>query len=478
MEKLLTVQEVADVLVCHTQSVYKNKELPHIKIPGVGRRYKASEFNKYLEQNTIKPASVLTKRITPNSFKLTNLEDFDKLYLSNNKGGNSGSMSRTRIRWNYAFGSIYIRKTKQGLVRWYIDYQVDGKRIREVVKNAQTRADAVLHLREKSIEAFNSLHSSNKIDKPIDFTKLSECYVRDYAKQNKKTWKNDVRCLEASLKPFFGRFKLKEITPRHIEKYRAERLETGVTKATVNRELALMKKKYSLAIDWELAMQNPVKKIKFFSEKDNQKERILSKKEEDTLLKISPDYLKPILIVALHTGMRKSEILNLRWSQVDSKKRLIKVENTKSGKSRYININSELSCLLPSLKTKNKEREFVFTNPVTGKPFVDLKRAFKTACEEAGISELRFHDLRHTFASRLIESGVDLITVRDLLGHSTVKVTERYTHSNQELKKEAVEVLVGKPKKQLKESTILAHEWHIEKKGKKEKVVTNSFSIN
>jgi integrase len=295
---------------------------------------------------------------------------------------------------------------------------------------------------------------------------------------NKKTWENDRCRLEANLKPFFGKFKLNDISPRHIEKYRAERLEAGVTKTTVNRELALMKKMFNLAIDWELTNSNPVKKIKFFSEKDNQKERILTKKEEDTLLKICPEYLRSILIVALHTGMRKSEILNLRWSQVDLKKKLIKVENTKSGKSRFININSELSCLLPSLKKKNKEREFVFTNPVTGKPFVDLKRAFKTACEEAGISGLRFHDLRHTFASRLVENGVDLITVKDLLGHSTVKMTERYTHPNQNLKKDAVEALVRKPKAKPKKAKSLAHEWHIEKTDKKGRLVTGSFSIN
>ncbi|MGB6865484.1 MAG: tyrosine-type recombinase/integrase, partial [Candidatus Aminicenantaceae bacterium] len=460
MEKLLTTKEVAAVLICHTQSVYRNKGLPYINVPGIGKRYRASDIYKLLEENTFTPTSVLTHQNTPNSFKLTKLAEIDKLYLSNNKGGNSESMSRTRIRWNYSFGSIYIRKTKQGLVRWYIDYQVDGKRIREVVKNAQSRAEAVLHLREKCLEAFNSLHSSNKIEKPIDFTELSECYVRDYAKQNKKTWKNDVRCLEASLKPFFGRFKLKEISPHHIEKYRAVRLETGVTKATVNRELALMKKMFNLAIDWELAGSNPVKKIKFFSEKDNQKERILSKKEEDTLLKISPDHLRSILTVALNTGMRKSEILNLKWEQVDMKKKLIKVENTKSGRSRHIDINTVLTSLLPGLKRKNKESEFVFPNPDTGKPYVDLKKAFKTACDEAGIGELRFHDLRHTFASRLVENGVDLITVKDLLGHSTVKVTERYTHPNKSLKRKAVESLVQDPEKARKTVEFLAHEWH------------------
>jgi site-specific recombinase XerD len=131
-----------------------------------------------------------------------------------------------------------------------------------------------------------------------------------------------------------------------------------------------------------------------------------------------------------------------------------------------------------SLKRKDNESEFVFSNPVTGKPYVDLKKAFKTACEEAGISGLRFHDLRHTFASRLVENGVDLITVKDLLGHSTVKVTERYTHPNKSLKRKAVESLVQDPEKAGKTVEILAHEWHIKKKGKKEKAVTNSFSIN
>jgi integrase len=134
--------------------------------------------------------------------------------------------------------------------------------------------------------------------------------------------------------------------------------------------------------------------------------------------------------------------------------------------------------MLLELKKSNCGGEYVFSNPRTEKPYVDLKRAFKTACKEADISELRFHDLRHTFASCLVDNGVELITVKDLLGHSTIKMTERCTHPNKTLKSKAVESLIQGPDNTQKTVEFLAHEWHIDKKGKKGKVVTNSFSIN
>ncbi len=242
-------------------------------------------------------------------------------------------MKKKMVRWNYGFGSVYIRKTSQGKERWYIDYIADGKRKREVVLNAQSRAEAVLHLKEKNIEAFNQLHNSVKVKTPIDFTKLSESYIKDYAKQNKKTWKNDECRIKVNLKPYFGKLKLDKITPLDIEKYRAKRLKTGISKSTVNRELALMKKMFNLAIDWELTDVNPVRKVKFFSEKDNLKERILTFNEETLLLEKSQSYLKPILTLALNTGMRKGEVLGLKWGQVDLDAGLIKVENTKSGRN-------------------------------------------------------------------------------------------------------------------------------------------------
>jgi len=139
--------------------------------------------------------------------------------------------------------------------------------------------------------------------------------------------------------------------------------------------------------------------------------------------------------------MRRGEILGLRWSQVDLAARTIKLSQTKSGKPRVIPINAFLLDILISQERKTGYSDFVFLNRATRKPFQDVKRAFNTAATNAGIVGLRFHDLRHTFASRLVAAGVDLITVKDLLGHHSVKVTERYTHTNAEQKKRAVEIL-------------------------------------
>lgn len=196
----------------------------------------------------------------------------------------------------------------------------------------------------------------------------------------------------------------------------------------------------NLAMDWNFADKNPVVKIKLFSEKDTQKERILTE-EELKLLSESPSYLRPILVTALNTGMRRGEIFNLKWDKVDFTKRTITVTNTKSGKNRIIPINDLLLQELILQRKANGKCPFVFPNPDTKRPFTDIKKGFKYACERAGIKDLRFHDLRHTFASRLIQVGVDLITVRDLLGHFSVRVTQRYTHSNQDQKTQAVGLL-------------------------------------
>ena len=197
---------------------------------------------------------------------------------------------------------------------------------------------------------------------------------------------------------------------------------------------------FNLAVEWGYLQEHQKPKFKLFSEKDNRKERILTRDEESKLYKTSALHLRPILTLALHTGMRLGEILGLTWAQVDSEKGLIRVERTKSGLSRLIPINSALYEELAALRSHSPS-SFLFRNAKTEKPLTSIKTAFKAACRRAGIVGLRFHDLRHTFASRLVESGADLITVKELLGHSSVKITERYTHSQGEQKKFAVSLL-------------------------------------
>ena len=163
--------------------------------------------------------------------------------------------------------------------------------------------------------------------------------------------------------------------------------------------------------------------------------------EEKKLFETSSEHLRTILKIALYTGMRLGEIFALQWNQIDFGTRTIRVEKTKSGRIRHIPINNFLFQELLRLKNRNGQTNYLFFKSETGKPLTTVKTGFKAACKRAGIEGLRFHDLRHTFASRLVASGIDIETVRSLLGHSDIKMTMRYTHSTSERKRAAVEVL-------------------------------------
>lgn len=422
------------MLGVHPQTVYKlveKGEIPFIKRPGLGIKFRAEQIEAWANQGSSKPAAIdeVLQKVD------LSLDKYDKLFL---KGG--VKMLPTGKTWNYPFGSVYLRLTKSGQERWYVYYRVEGRRVRKAVKGAQGRADALKVLQVEVADAFRGKHGFKKDEKRIGFIEFCQLYVENYAKVNKRTWKQDVYSL-GLLKGFFGTRDLRLIETLDIEKLKAQKLREGLSKARVNRYLALLKKMFNLAIDWGYAKENPVRRVRLFSEKDNLKERILADAEEKRLLEASAAHLRPIILVALQTGMRRGEILALQWHQVELDRRIIRVEHTKSGQNRIIPINELLMTELKKLKRADGKSRFVFLNPKSGKPMVDVKTGFKAATRRAEIRGLRFHDLRHTFASRLIEAGFDLITVKDLLGHQSVVTTQRYTHSNAEQKKKAVRVL-------------------------------------
>jgi len=375
-------------------------------------------------------------------------------------------------RWNYGFGSIYLRKTKDGKDRWAIDYNDRGKRVREVVRNAQWRGEALIVLQKKVGELFAGRFRSAREGESMSFTRLADIYIDDYAKVKKRSWKTDYYLMKASMKPFFGSMACVKIRSLDIEHYVKHRLDEGVSKATANRSVQILRRMFNLAIDWGYLAENPASKVKLFSEKDNLKERVLTEDEELRLLDASLPHIRPIVLCALHTGMRRGEILGLRWDQVDFEKRMIRVERTKSGKPRFIDINGTLLELLRRQRVDNPQSEFVFPSNRTGRAFFKVDKAFKRACKLALITGLRFHDLRHTFASRLIARGVDIITVKELLGHSSVRITERYTHSQNEQKRQAVARLDAPI------TPSLSRGCHAEPQGKKKAPANPYFSMN
>ena len=171
---------------------------------------------------------------------------------------------------------------------------------------------------------------------------------------------------------------------------------------------------------------------------ESREKRKHQKEKAQALVDAASGSLKPILIVALNTGMRKMEILSLKWEHVDFSNAWIYIEDSKSGKSRTVPING---LVYETLKGLERSSDYVFYNKQTGTHLLNVHKSFKTACEDAWIGGLRLHDLRHTAASKMVEAGVDLVTVKEILGHSSIEMTIRYAHPTPENKRRAVEKL-------------------------------------
>jgi integrase len=315
--------------------------------------------------------------------------------------------------------------------KWYIDYYCKGKRIRERVGAGKKLAKAALEARKGEIAQGRFGLSQSK--KRVKFEEFSKDYLA-FSKSYKRSYKRDTQHVGHLLVHFRDLY-LDEISPLFIEKYKGIRVDQ-VSPATVNRELACLKHMFSMAIRWQLVTSNPAKEVKLFKE-ELPALRILSVEEQDRLINECSDWLKPIVITALNTGMRLGEILNLEWKHVGLDLRIITVTKTKTRENRIIPINSYLASILAK---QPMIHQYVFPNRV-GKPFNDIHKAFYVAVRRAAIGHFRFHDLRHNFASNLVMEGVDLVTVKELLGHRQITTTMRYAHLNSEHKRMALERL-------------------------------------
>jgi len=242
---------------------------------------------------------------------------------------------------------------------------------------------------------------------------------------------------------FMGHKKLSDITADDIDLYKQQRLSKGIKQNTIARELQVLRNLFNHAYKRDKFFgKNPVAEsgLPTFNDK---KERVLTRDEEASLLKACPDHLKDVIQIALNTGMRRGEILGLAWDWIDLDENIIILPqtHTKTNESRKVPINDTVRRILLQRKLKSGGSEFVFPSEESKSGHIDwLKRSFKTACRNAQIEGLRFHDLRHTAATRLVEAGTPLHAVAKLLGHSTVRVTERYSHPEESLI-EAVRIL-------------------------------------
>ena len=333
--------------------------------------------------------------------------------------------------------------------KWISDIMYNGERIVTTLKLVTTKRQA--EKAEAVIMNKLFMRAYGLEPKP---DKLFENFVIEtflpYSEANKKSFVSDVSICKVLVRYFKGK-SLRTLTPPVIENFKQwllakpiiygpknDRKRRSRSLATVNNHMRILSKILSLAVDAELLESNPCFRVRKFRP-NNRRLRVLSIEEETKLFKNlkGNELLQRIVQVALHTGLRRGEIFNLRWEDLDFSRNRIVVRKTKSSTERFVPMNMEIRNVLFTIKEMNG---FVFPSPRTGGKLFDLKKSFRKAVDDAGIVNFRFHDLRHTFATRLSDEGVDVVVLQKLLGHSDVRTTMIYTHAADE----AMHVAVGK----------------------------------
>lgn len=280
----------------------------------------------------------------------------------------------------------------------------------------------------------------NKQAKDMPLRKFTETFEEDWLTNKKSAdfYKQRIKQINKSL----GNIRLSRLTTGQIQKFYDDRVKkTSV--GTANADLRALSSILNRAIEWDYPITlNPVKRVQRVRT-ENRMERFLTHDEASTLLKHCPEWLRGVVIAALMTGCRQSELLTLTWDCVDLPRRSLRLSGsrTKTGKGRDIPINETLHRLLKSLPRPIDKTKPVFTKK--GKPISKtiLKLGWKAALEASEIDHLRFHDLRHTAASWLVAAGVPLYEVSRILGHSSIRMTERYAHFAPDHLRRATEAL-------------------------------------
>ena len=323
--------------------------------------------------------------------------------------------------------------------KYYCRFQINGERHHYLCSGASSVKEA------EKIEAamkYKIMQQQNGVIprelKNITVSKLFNMFL-DYSRVNKKSYNTDVSRVKLILQYFNGQTYIKDITPEKLEKFKTFLLSMGRSKSTVNRYFEVLGKAFQIAVDNEYLQKNPCKTVKKFAVQ-NYSVRYLTKEEEEKLYKVLPEHLKPIVTVALNTGLRKANILNLKWEQINFDFNFIEVLENKGNKHIYLPLNKTLLDLFNSIPYE-KRNGYVFVNPETNKPYTDIKKAWTNSLKKANIENFRFHDLRHTVGTRLAEQLVPVNVIKELLAHSDIKTTMRYVHCTNGAKLEALSKL-------------------------------------
>src|SRR5438132_12750434 len=326
-------------------------------------------------------------------------------------------------------GTIYRRGHS-----WCVGFTVNGRRVRETVgPNNKKIAERVLSLRMTQVLE-NRYFPPNRQLGRMPFKDFAQMYLEREGPLLKSIRTERNRVLAWARE--FGSRPLGQITRAEIEAWRRERM-SKCRPSTINRFMSRLKRLFSLAVEWELLEESPMKGMKFLRE-NNARTRYLSLEECQRLIAscIAP-HIRAVVTVALHSGMRLGEILNLRWHDLDFASGFILVRDSKNGESRHVAHDATLSALFRAYP-RRLGADLVFSSSSGGR-IVDVRTGFLNSCKRAELTDLHFHDLRHTFASQFVMAGGDLYILKEILGHKSITMTQRYAHLSPTYKIKAID---------------------------------------
>jgi site-specific recombinase XerD len=268
----------------------------------------------------------------------------------------------------------------------------------------------------------------------VNYADFFNDHYLPHAKVHKRSWDRDVQ-LFRRIDEVFGAKRLNEITRQQIQKFHGQVKEGGLSAASADHHLKLIRHSLNLAVDWGMVEKNPASGIKQFNE-DNKVEHYLDDENLERLMSVlradNPLMVCRVALFLLSTGARLSEALNADWKHIDRRSRtwLIPATNSKSKRVRSIPLNDHALEVLDRLGTEGKS-EHLFINLKTKERLTAVNKVWVRLRIKAGLKDLRLHDLRHQFASFLVNDGRSIYEVQKILGHSDTKVTERYAHLQQ-----------------------------------------------
>lgn len=326
--------------------------------------------------------------------------------------------------------------------KWYAKFTVKGvtKHLLCAGATTQKQAEEIENaFKYKLLQQLNGVIPMEERKMSVD--KLCDKFLQ-YSELNKRSYKQDKSRVKV-IREYFKRCRhINNIKLDDIEQFKRYLLNKGLKEVTVNRYLEVISKMFNIAIRNDWTTKNPIEQDVKFALKNDNNFRCLTLKEQNKLLEVvKGTYLEGIIIFALNTGIRKSDILPLMWEDIKSyNDKVIHLYIRKSNK--YVDMPCT-KMLLDFIERTPKENRHgaMFINPLTKQQPREIKRAWNTAKRKVGIKNFRFHDLRHTVATRLVNAGVPLPTVQKVMTHSDITTTMRYVHTPSEEMFKAMEVL-------------------------------------